>query len=69
MRKEADFDVTDRIKVFVADNDKIKEVISSNADVIKTAVLADDISDTDMQGFIKDWNINGEDVKMGVERV
>jgi isoleucyl-tRNA synthetase len=69
MRKEADFDVTDRINVYVEGNDRISEIIAANKDVIRTAVLADSVISGETNGFIKDWNINGEDVKMGVARV
>ena len=69
MRKEADFNVTDRIKVYTEGNDKIAGIIASNADTIKTAVLADELISGSATGFVKDWNINGEDVKMGVAKV
>ena len=69
MRKEADFDVTDRINVYVEGNDRISEIIADNKYVIRTAVLADSVISGETNGFIKDWNINGEDVKMGVARV
>ncbi len=69
MRKEADFDVTDRIRVYITDNDKIKGIMAANADTIKTAVLCDEIIEDSVQGFAKDWSINGEDVKMGVQKV
>ena len=69
MRKEADFNVTDRIKVYAEGNDKIAGILAANAEVIKTAVLADELISGSAAGFIKDWNINGEDVKMGVAKV
>ncbi len=39
MRKDADFNVTDRIKVNVEGNDKIAEIMNANADEIKEIVL------------------------------
>ena len=68
MRKEADFEVTDRIKFYVDENDKILEIVQNNKDKIKAAVLADEIISGSVSGFTKEWNINGEAVKFGVER-
>jgi len=67
MRKDADFNVTDRIKVYVEGNDKIAEVMSANADEIKNVVLANEFAIGAMGGVSKDWNINGEKVVLGVE--
>jgi isoleucyl-tRNA synthetase len=69
MRKEADFQVTDRIMVYVDNNDKIAEVFTGNADEIKDAVLADLVVLGEMKGFTKEWNINGEHVVMGVTKI
>ena len=41
MRKDSDFQVTDRIKVYVTGNAKIAEVMEKNADEIKRVVLGD----------------------------
>jgi len=68
MRKEADFEVMDRISVYVDNSDKIFGVIERNADEIKEAVLADLIILGEMKGFTKEWNINGEHVTMGVAK-
>ncbi len=68
MRKEADFEVTDRINLYVDNNDKIAEIIIRNDDKIKAAVLADHIMVGSMAGFTKEWDINGEDVTLGVAR-
>ena len=68
MRKEADFEVTDHISVSVKDNNKIKEIMNAHSDEIRQDVLADEILfDTEI-GYSKDWNINGEKVRLGVER-
>ncbi len=67
MRKDADFNVTDRIKVYVEGNDKIAEIMNSNADEIKNVVLANEFVVGAMGGVSKDWNINGEKVVLGVE--
>ena len=69
MRKEADFNVTDRIKVYVSGNEKIKKIMDDNADEIKRVVLGDDFIDGTASANSKEWNINGEKVTLGVERV
>ncbi len=68
MRKEADFEVTDRITVYMTNNDKLAEIVTRNADMIKAAVLADYIQLGEMKGFTKEWDINGEEVVLGVAR-
>ncbi len=67
MRKDADFNVTDRIKVYVEGNDKIAEIMNANAEEIKNVVLANEFVVGAMGGVSKDWNINGEKVVLGVE--
>lgn len=67
MRKEAGFEVLDRIRFAVSQNDIIMEIVRKNEDFIKDEVLADLISD-DVEGYIKEWNINGETVKFSVKK-
>ena len=69
MRKDADFNVTDRIKVYVEGNDKIAEIMNANAQEIKEVVLANEFVVGAMGGVSKDWNVNGEKVVLGVEVV
>ena len=68
MRKEADFQVTDKIVISCKGNEKIEELIRANADQIKSEVLAVDVKFDEAKGYVKDWSINGENVTMGVER-
>ena len=68
MRKEADFQVTDKIVISCKGNEKIEELIKANADQIKSEVLAVDVKFDEANGYVKDWSINGENVTMGVER-
>ncbi|MGL5434950.1 MAG: isoleucine--tRNA ligase [Lachnospiraceae bacterium] len=68
MRKEAGFEVTDHIHLYQDTNDKIAEILKAHADEVKQEVLADHISLGQMQGFVKEWNINGESVMLGVEK-
>ena len=67
MRKDSDFQVTDRIKVYVTGNAKIADVMEKNADEIKRVVLADAFVMNAACDNSKEWNINGEKVTIGVE--
>ena len=68
MRKEAGFEVMDHIRVYVAQNDKIKALVDSNNAEIKDEVLANEICFDTIKGYNKEWNINGETVVIGVEK-
>ena len=68
MRKEADFEVMDKIIVNVANNEKIKQIIESNLDEIQSEVLADKIGFDKINGYEKEWNINGEKVTFSVQK-
>ncbi|MGM9540333.1 isoleucine--tRNA ligase [Anaerovibrio sp.] len=67
MRKENGFEVTDRISVFAAGNDKLTGIMSRNEDFIKRIVLGDSISYGTADGFAKEWNINGEDITLAIK--
>ena len=67
MRKDADFNVTDRIIISVASNDKIAELITKNKDMIFTTVVAEEIVTGEALGHTAEWNINGEKVTLGVK--
>lgn len=69
MRKDAGFEVMDHIVVYQDGNDVIKEVIKKNADQIKSEVLAEEIHISTMSGFTKEWDLNGENTVLGVEKV
>ena len=68
MRKEAGFEVMDKIIVNVDKNDKIKTIIEDNLDEIKSEVLADNVEFDRISGYEKEWNINGEKVTFSVEK-
>ena len=68
MRKEAGFEVMDHIRVYFAQNDKIKALVDSNNAEIKDEVLANEICFDTIKGYNKEWNINGENVVIGVEK-
>ena len=69
MRKEAGFEVMDKIRVYAKDNDKIVDLIKNPGDEIKSEVLAEDIVTGETKGYEKEWNINSEKVTMAVERI
>ena len=69
MRKDSDFEVMDHINVYMTGSDKLAEVVLKNEKSIAEKVLANAIITDKMQGISKDWNINGIDVTIGVERV
>ena len=68
MRKEAGFDVTDRITLYEDGNEKIREIIDRNAAEIKSAVLCDLIVFGVVEGYSKAWDLNGEAVTLAVKK-
>jgi len=68
MRKEAGFEVMDKIAFYVSGNDKLAEVVARNENTLKTAVLAEAVKVGEAGGYSKDWDINGEAVTLGVEK-
>ena len=68
MRKDSGFEVMDHIVLYIAGNEKIQKIASANADEIKRIVLADEIVCGETSGNVKEWNLNGEDVTLGVLR-
>ena len=69
MRKEAGFNVEDHIAVFAAGNDKIAALMEKNKAAIASDVLADAMTTGGLEGYTKEWDINGETVTLGVKRV
>jgi len=69
MRKEANFEVMDNIRVSCEGNDKIAEIIAKNSDVIMSEVLCGEVVTTAAQGITKEWSINNEKVVLGVEKM
>ncbi|MDE7431684.1 MAG: isoleucine--tRNA ligase [Lachnospiraceae bacterium] len=68
MRKEAGFEVMDKITIYAKDNDKVVEVLNRNKAAIMSDVLATDIVTGSIDGYEKEWNINGENVVMAVKK-
>ena len=69
MRKEAGFEVMNHIRVFVNGNEKIAEIFAEHGEEIRSEVLADEILPGQTGGYAKEWNINGEKVMLGVEKI
>lgn len=67
MRKENGFQVVDHITVYAAGNDKLVDIMSRNEDFLKKVVLADKVVYGSTEGFVKEWNINGEAITLAVK--
>ena len=68
MRRESDFEVTDRIKIFASGNDKLETIITGNATEIMAVTLANEIIFA-ANDNVKEWDINGEKISLAVERI
>lgn len=68
MRKEAGFEVTDHIVVYSKGNEKIAGILKLHEEEVKSEVLAENIILETLAGYVKEWNINGENVTLGVEK-
>ena len=68
MRKEAGFEVMDKITIYAKGNDKVADIMTKNKDGIISEVMATDLVIGSVEGYEKEWNINGEDVVMGVKK-
>ncbi len=69
MRKEAGFNVEDHICIYADGNDKILQILQRNQDGVAGDTLADKIVCGQLQGYTKEWDINGETVSFGIEKV
>ena len=68
MRKEAGFEVMDKIHVYAKDNQCIMDIMENHRDEIMSEVLAEEITLNEADGYVKEWNINKENVVLGVTR-
>ncbi len=68
MRKEAGFEVMDKILVYEKGNDKITKICTDNKAQIISEVMATDLISGETDGYVKEWSINGETVTLGVKR-
>jgi len=69
MRKDADFNVTDHILVSVTGSELISGILEKNSDTVAHAVLAESLSASISDGVVKEWNINGENVTVAVQKI
>ena len=69
MRKDAGFEVTDRINVFyTSNNEDILNAFTCD-DELKNVVLADNLSNSEGEGFTKELDINGVKCIVSVSKV
>lgn len=69
MRKEAGFEVMDKIHIYAKDNDRILELMKNHKEEIMSEVLAEDMILGTTDGYVKEWNINKEPVVLGVAKM
>ena len=68
MRKDSGFEVMDHIRVSILGNELLAKVVKDNEESIATKVLADLFSFTDTYSFAKEWNVNGQNVTITIEK-
>ena len=66
MRKEAGFEVMDKIRVTYIGSEKAENIFAKYAESISGEVLAEEVTKAEPAGYVKEWKINGEQVTMGV---
>ncbi len=69
MRKDADFEVMDHIRVSLNGNATLSALASKNAEAICSKVLADELTADTVFAVTKEWNVNGEQVTISMEKV
>jgi isoleucyl-tRNA synthetase len=69
MRKEAGFEVMDKICIYVAGNEKIESLMKGNQEAIQKEVMAEDTRYNTLAGYQKEWKINAETVTLAVEKL
>ena len=68
MRKEAGFEVMDKIHISYKADAKAADIFAKYGEDIKADVLGLDITADAVDGYQKEWNINGETVLLGVKK-
>ena len=69
MRKDADFEVMDHIRVTFDGNEKVAQIAARNEAVIAGKVLAESIGTGENLAVSKEWNVNGETVTIGIQKI
>jgi isoleucyl-tRNA synthetase len=69
MRKESGFEVMDHIRVSLNGNEKLASIAAANAESISGKVLAEELTSGKEYAVSKEWNVNGENVVISVEKI
>jgi len=69
MRKEADFVVTDRIRLYYQAQGELARIMATYGAKIAASVLAEEVVSAKPQGYVKEWDLNGEPITLGVEKI
>ena len=69
MRKEAGFNVTDHINITLSGNDTVCDIASRKTADITGDTLADSLEITTADGYVKEWDINDQNVTIGVKKI
>ncbi len=69
MRKDAGFNVTDHIEITITGSEKVVDIALKKSSDISKDTLADSLNNSATEGFVKEWDINGETVNIGVKRI
>ena len=69
MRKEAGFEVMDKIRVTYTGSEKAESIFAKYAESISSEVLAEEVTKAEPAGYVKEWNINKEHVTLGVTKL
>ncbi|MBQ8351122.1 MAG: isoleucine--tRNA ligase [Clostridia bacterium] len=69
MRKDSGFEVTDRITLGIAGNDKVADILRRNEAAVTSQVLANEVTYGSVTEAGREWNLNGEKVSLSVTRV
>ncbi len=71
MRKDADFNITDRITVAYQATDRLRAAVAAYADAIRRETLAEALEEGEPDGnMVRDtFSFDGENVTLGVQRV
>ena len=69
MRKDADFEVMDHIKVSIEQNEKIAAIVEKNKEAIAAKVLADELVFSGTKAVAKEWDVNSEKVLLSIEKI
>jgi isoleucyl-tRNA synthetase len=70
MRKEADFEVTDRIVIGYSGSAVLSKAIEATSETIKSETLAEEIAPTPLEvsDFVKSWDIEGSPCEISIRR-